>query len=1154
MTRSTFLEAALALACVAGAVRAQAQTGGEPALRDPDRGLDPALRAVLALVDPARDDREVEVQAARIDARLRVLAGLWSDGRIAEGLASDSWIAPELTVPALFAARDSGANPESTGEWSVQRQAKWPADASERSSFSKALAAWRAEFPRESRLDLEVFEIAGEPSALEAKLRLTASGPGAGDTREQHNATWSSTWALDDSGATLVGVQPLAFEAVTLRGHPQGLFTDVTEAVVGEELFRKDLGRGLDEWRRTIPAPLFPGSLGHHGLALGDVNGDGLDDVYLCRPGGLPNELLLHTESDGLADVSDTSGVDLLDYSSSALLADLDGDADADLVVATGSGLVFFANDGQARFEERARFGRSLATSLAAADYDADGDLDLYVCSYVSPYEKNGTPVPYQDARNGEPNVLLRNDGDWKLVDATAETGMDDRNVRFSLAAAWEDFDDDGDQDLYVANDFGEKHLYRNDGGRFRDVAGELAALDIGAGMGVTWGDADGDGWMDLYVTNLYSLAGSRLTARAGFRRGFGAAMERAFRDHALGNTLLHNEQGRAFRDVSDASGTNLGRWGWGAIFVDFDDDGALDLYAPDGFVTGERRDDLDSFFWRRVVLQSPDAAGGPEEAYRLGWRAIKRLVRQGWSWNGNERDAAFLNLGALRFADVASAAGLDLVDDTRAAARVDWDDDGDEDLLVTSRTAPMLRVLRNDGASGKRWIELTLRGKERTAVGARVELETEDGKRHLRTLRCGEGYLAQSTARLHFGLAHSSVRRLTVRWPSGEREEFGSPAAGAHYVLEQGSGSAVALPVRPARAPLRATPTERVSLPIPALAAARTVLPTPLPLPRLGLETADGRTAGLLGITMQGPRGTGKPLLLVVWSIDAPSARRELERLAAGAELLREAGFQVLALDVDSGAARARGAALLDEIAWPFSRGSATEEALQILELVQAALHDDAHALALPAAFLVDPGGRLCATYALGLDPGELRRDVGLFELTPEQRRAACVPFPGRWIAPPPDPFDEEVAAHLDAHGLTRAAAEYRLVRAEVRPLSAARFHYDQAVARQRAGRLDEAVTLYEKALEVDPGFALAAQDLAVALHQQGKLAEALTAYREALRLEPGHALTRSNLGSLYLALGDVESARKELAALRELQSDLAGALEERIRQFSKQ
>jgi hypothetical protein len=329
--------------------------------------------------------------------------------------------------------------------------------------------------------------------------------------------------------------------------------------------------------------------------------------------------------------------------------------------------------------------------------------------------------------------------------------------------------------------------------------------------------------------------------------------------------------------------------------------------------------------------------------------------VRQGWSWNGNERDAAFLNLGALRFADVASAAGLDLVDDTRAAARVDWDDDGDEDLLVTSRTAPMLRVLRNDGASGKRWIELTLRGKERTAVGARVELETEDGKRHLRTLRCGEGYLAQSTARLHFGLAHSSVRRLTVRWPSGEREEFGSPAAGAHYSWSRARAVPSRCPCVPrARRCGDAHGTRVLADRAPAARdGAADAVAAPAPRSR----TADGRTAGLLGITMQGPRGTGKPLLLVVWSIDAAERAGELERLAAGASSCARPGSRCSRSTWIPAAARARGAALLDEIAWPFSRGSATEEALQILELVQAALHDDAHALALPAAFLVDPG-----------------------------------------------------------------------------------------------------------------------------------------------------------------------------------------------------
>jgi hypothetical protein len=548
----------LALAVCAALARLDAQEA-RVTVRDPDRGLDPELRAALALVDPARDDWPVEAWAARIDPVLRELAALWREDRLEEGLASAPWLSPEFTVTPLCAERpertDHAGEPR-RAEWSVVREAQWPAENAKPSSFAKAIETWRGAFPADSRLDLEVFEIEGDGRDLEAQVRLTASGPGSDGTRLQHNAAWSTGWRLEDARTTLTAVHPLTFEAVTLAGHPRGLFTDVTQAVAGEALYRAELAPGLDEWRASIPAPLFPGQLGHHGLALGDVNGDGLEDVYLCRPGGLPNKLFLHTESDGLADVSASAGVDLLDYSSSALLADLDGDEDLDLVVATGWGLVFFANDGRAHFEQRLVSGNALSTSLAAADHDGDGDLDLYACSYVSPYEQNGTPLPYHDARNGAPNVLLRNDGDWKLVDATAESGMDDGNVRFSLAAAWEDFDDDGDPDLYVANDFGEKHLYRNDGGRFRDVARELGALDIGAGMGVTWGDVDGDGWTDLYVTNLYSPAGSRLTARAGFRRGFGAAMERAFRDHAQGNTLLHNEAGRGFRDVSDASGT----------------------------------------------------------------------------------------------------------------------------------------------------------------------------------------------------------------------------------------------------------------------------------------------------------------------------------------------------------------------------------------------------------------------------------------------------------------------------------------------------------------------------------------------------------------------------------------------------------------------
>lgn len=1139
MTRRSTLPG-LFLLIPLGASTSWAQEDEVSALaRDPDRGLEPALRARLALADAADDSIPAERWAALIAARLERVAELWSQDRLVTGLATETWIASELRVAPFF---DTAAPVRMCGGWSVARATLGPPTPRE-ASFAQALAAWRGLFSGESRLAFEPFALAGEEPLVEASLRASASGLGA-QGRLQHDVVWHSRWRIDASGAELVALDAGDFVAVTRPGHPEALFEDVSASLfVDPALHREQVAPGLDDWRRSLSAALEPGALGHHGLALGDVNGDGLEDLYWCRPGGLPNKLLLHTSDDGVVDAS--AGVDLLDYSASALLLELDGDGDLDLVVSTGTGLVFFANDGGGRFEQRRFLARSLATSLAAADFDADGDLDLYACSYVSPYEKGGIPLPYHQAENGEANTLLRNDGEWAFVDATVALGLDENNRRFSLAAAWEDYDEDGDPDLYVANDFGCNNLYRNEGGHFTDVAAELGALDVSAGMGVTWGDVDADGWMDLYVTNMHSLAGSRLTARADFRPGSSAEALQAYRHHALGNTLLLNEQGRAFRDVSEATGTHLGRWGWGAIFFDLDDDGTLDLFAPNGFVTGEERADLDGFFWRQVVLQSPERAGDPDESYRLGWRAVNRLVRQGRSWNGNERNVAWLGLGAGAFVDVSSVAGLDHADDSRAAARVDWDGDGDEDLLVTNRTAPMLRLLRNGNAGSRRWIAFTLRSQARATIGARVRLETGAGKVLVRTLRCGEGYLAQSSARLHFGLGAQTVARVTVRWPDGTSEDFGSPDPGQTHVLERGSGRARPVAARTTPSRLRAASAE----PAARRLSARTVLPTPLPLPRLALETSDGRPASLLGIGMQGPRGTGHGLLVVLWSSSAPASRRALEGFGAAAEALAGADLQVLALDVDPPEERERAHAWLAQIGWPFGHGSTSEEALAILEQVQGALHQDERALALPAAFLVDPGGLLVATYQGRLEPAQVRADLALFTLGPEERRSASVPFTGRWIAPPPGPFDETVAARLAAHGLERPAAEYRLARVEVRQSASAQLLYETGVTHQQQGRFADAAASYRQALAVDPGHLRAAQNLAVALHQAGDLLGALDAYRQALALDPGHARTRSNLGHLYLDLDDVASAQKELAALLTLQSELAPKLEERIR-----
>ncbi len=163
-----------------------------------------------------------------------------------------------------------------------------------------------------------------------------------------------------------------------------------------------------------------------------------------------------------------------LEDSVSALLVDLDNDGDQDLVLATDPLIQFAENDGTGKFTFRSGTTMPTPTPIrcAAADYDQDGDVDIYVCGYNARKQDSVNrglpfPLPYHDANNGGQNYLLRNEGGFRFQDVTRQTGLDQNNTRFSLAAAWEDYDDDGDQDLYVANDFGRNCLYRNDGGQF---------------------------------------------------------------------------------------------------------------------------------------------------------------------------------------------------------------------------------------------------------------------------------------------------------------------------------------------------------------------------------------------------------------------------------------------------------------------------------------------------------------------------------------------------------------------------------------------------------------------------------------------------------------------------------------------------------------
>jgi len=373
------------------------------------------------------------------------------------------------------------------------------------------------------------------------------------------------------------------------------LFIDVSQDSLKLVNYDDMLAPSLNYWQKHISSTLGLSTKSHQGISLADVNNDGLDDIYLPQPAGLPNTLLMQVAPEVFEDHSVKSQLDFLESSRSALFVDFDNDGDLDLA-ATFPGLVaIFENDGHGVFDVLGMINAPEVTSLAASDYDNDGLVDLYACRYLNPYENQAVPQPYNDANNGLANIMLRNSGELQFEDVTSKVGLDQNNKRFSFAASFEDYDNDGDQDLYVANDYGRNNLFRNDNGTFTDVAASAGVEDISAGMGVSWGDYNNDGHIDLYVSNMYSSAGQRITYQRHFMTEASEDTRRQMQRHAGGNTLFRNMGDGTFKDVSQTSKTNMGRWAWGSIFFDYNNDSQLDIFVPNGFTTndGDADDDL---------------------------------------------------------------------------------------------------------------------------------------------------------------------------------------------------------------------------------------------------------------------------------------------------------------------------------------------------------------------------------------------------------------------------------------------------------------------------------------------------------------------------------------------------------------------------------
>ena len=420
--------------------------------------------------------------------------------------------------------------------------------------------------------------------------------------RFEQVATWDCRWEeMNANDPRIRSIRLHAYEESTYLISADSIFTDCTSSVFeNTEWFAKQLAYGVDHWRRSLEASLDPDLSGHQGISVADFNGDAIEDIYVCQQGGLPNRLFFGTTDGRLVDATRGAGVDQLELTSSALGIDLDNDGDQDLVLATITRILIFENSGAGRFRQRQAIeADATLQSMAAADYDLDGDLDIYLCGY-SPgksiwksHQGLGAPVPYYDANNGGPSLLLRNEGKLSFVDATMEVGLDANNSRFSFAASWEDYDNDGDPDLYVANDFGRNNLYRNDRGVFKDVAAETGVEDMASGMSVTWGDYNNDGWMDLYVGNMFSSAGNRIAYQRQFLPAGENATKVMARRLARGNSLFQNGPNSKFVDVSVPAAVTRGRWAWASKFADINNDGFEDILVANGFITHNDSTDL---------------------------------------------------------------------------------------------------------------------------------------------------------------------------------------------------------------------------------------------------------------------------------------------------------------------------------------------------------------------------------------------------------------------------------------------------------------------------------------------------------------------------------------------------------------------------------
>ncbi|TDQ14696.1 FG-GAP repeat protein [Algoriphagus boseongensis] len=531
------------------------------------------------------------------------------------------------------------------------------------------------------------------------------------------------------------------------------------------------------------------------GVAAGDLNNDGLIDLYFTG-NQVPNKLFLNKGNFKFEDITETAGVSGDGgWSTGVTMGDVNGDGLLDIYVCqvgdlgkTSGKNRLYLNQGDGKFtEEAASFGLDFSgysTHAAFFDYDRDGDLDLYLLNHNVKSPEVFAKAENRNLSDPSGDKLYKNllaEGLKGFVDVTEEAGIYSSILGFGLGVAVEDFNGDDWLDLYVSNDFTENdYLYlNNQDGTFRETLQELIPSTSRYSMGNDAADLNGDGFPEIFTTDMLpenpeiwmKSVGEDKAEVYQIKKNFG------YGDQYVRNHLQLNQSGKGFSEIALFSEVYASDWSWSPLLFDFDNDGLVDIHVTNGIT--KRPNDLDFIQYSQDVdLKTPI-----EELRQKQIEMLPQLKISNFAWK---------NLGGLRFENQSKTLGLDQESYSNGSVYADLDNDGDLDLVVNNIDQPAFIYQNHSEQSGNNFLKIRLKSQIHNpqGIGGKVTLFAGN-QQFSQRISTSRGFQSGPSPDLVFGLGKiPMVDSIAVFWPTGYAELFPFCPANQKLILEEGKGN----------------------------------------------------------------------------------------------------------------------------------------------------------------------------------------------------------------------------------------------------------------------------------------------------------------------------------------------------------------------------